>query len=229
MRTTGSDFVAFPKRTSTWVILAVGGATALAVHPFDDSVNARVSGDPAWGRFFAPGKYIGQGYVQIGAAVGLYVVGRYMMAPDPRLGRHTNKVTHLGFDLLRAQILTGAFTYGLKAAVRRDRPDGQCCSFPSGHASTTFATAAVLERHLGLRAAWPTVFLASYVAASRLYENRHFLSDVVFGAALGTASGWTVVGRHGRSQYALVPTPVKGGIAVTFVRVPERPADRERR
>jgi membrane-associated phospholipid phosphatase len=149
-----------------------------------------------------------------------------MMAPDPRAGRHTNKVAHLGFDLLRAQILTQTFTYGIKVAAQRDRPDGSCCSFPSGHASTTFATAAVLERHLGVRAAWPTMFLASYVAASRLYDNRHFLSDVVFGAALGTACGWTVVGRHGRSQYALVPSPVKGGIAVTLVHVPAQPDDR---
>ena len=40
--------------------------------------------------------------------------------------------------------------------------------------------------------------IATYVATSRLSENRHFLSDVIFGASLGMASGWTVVGRHGR-------------------------------
>jgi hypothetical protein len=220
-RSTGADFKEFPRRTSTWVILAMGGAGALAVHPADHSVNARIGGNPTMGRFFAPGKYVGLGYVQIAAAVGTYVTGRYIMKPDPGLGSHTNRVAHLGFDLLRAQILTQTFMYGIKIAVRRDRPTGECCSFPSGHAATTFATAAVLERHLGLRAAWPTIFIASYVAASRLYDNRHFLSDVVFGAALGTACGWTVVGRHGRSQYALLPIPVKGGVAVTLLRMPQ--------
>ena len=32
-----NDFKAFPQRESTWVILAVGGATALAVHPADNA------------------------------------------------------------------------------------------------------------------------------------------------------------------------------------------------
>ena len=57
------------------------------------------------------------------------------------------------------------------------------------------------------------VFRLFYVATSRLHDNRHFLSDVVFGSALGTATGWTVVGRHGRSSYALTPVAVPGGFA----------------
>ena len=49
-------------------------------------------------------------------------------------------------------------------------------------------------------------------------DNRHFLSDVIFGAALGEAVGWTVVGRHGRSRYALQPVPVPGGMMIALVR-----------
>ena len=60
--------------------------------------------------------------------------------------------------------------------------------------------------------------VATYVAMSRLHEDQHFLSDVVFGASLGMASGWTVVGRHGRSSYALMPVPVRGGMMVTLMR-----------
>jgi hypothetical protein len=59
---------------------------------------------------------------------------------------------------------------------------------------------------------------ATYVASSRVVDNRHFLSDVVFGAAVGIATGWTIVGRHGRSEYALYPTPVRGGAMVALVR-----------
>jgi membrane-associated phospholipid phosphatase len=55
-----------------------------------------------------------------------------------------------------------------------------------------------------------------YVATSRLYDNRHFLSDVIFGSALGIASGWTVVGRHGRDSFAMMPAPVRGGAMVVF-------------
>ena len=81
-------------------------------------------------------------------------------------------------------------------------------------------TGAVLERHFGYRAWWPALAAASYVATSRLVDNRHFLSDVVFGAALGEAVGWTVVGRHGRSEYALQPVPVRGGMMIALVSTP---------
>ena len=56
--------------------------------------------------------------------------------------------------------------------------------------------------------------IAGYVATSRLTENRHFASDVIFGSALGMAAGWTVVGRHGRESFTLYPVPAKGGIAL---------------
>lgn len=215
--TTAADFKAFPQRRSTWVILAIGGAAAALAHPADDAVNEQLVGSSTVGRFFAPGKYIGSTYVQAGAAVTLYAVGRYMLPRkdgEPR----TNKVSHLGFDLLRSVMVSQALTQAIKHTVRRDRPTGECCAFPSGHAATAFATASVLERHFGYRGAWPTLVVASYVAMSRLHDNRHFLSDVLFGAALGIASGWTVVGRHGRSDYTLLPVPVPGGVAVTLSR-----------
>ena len=57
------------------------------------------------------------------------------------------------------------------------------------HVSITFASAAVLERHLGYRASLPMFAIAGYVSASRLTDNRHSLSDVLFGSALGMAGG----------------------------------------
>jgi hypothetical protein len=212
MRDTGGDFVSFPRRKSTWVILGIGAGAAALVHPWDDEINNELQEANTLKKIMKPGKYIGYAWVQGGAALGMYLVGRYAM--EPEAGSHTNKVAHLGFDLLRANIVSGAFTYGIKLAVRRDRPTGECCSFPSGHASLTFASAAVLERHFGYRASWPMFAIAGYVAASRLTENRHFASDVIFGSALGMATGWTVVGRHGRETFALYPVPLKGGVAL---------------
>jgi PAP2 superfamily len=209
---TARDFGAFPRRRSTWVILGIGGAAALLVHPIDDDVQDAVQGNTTLQNIMKPGKYLGYGPVQTGVAVGTYLIGRYAMKSD--VGK-TNKVSHLGFDLLRANLLVQALTYGLKYAVRRDRPTGECCAFPSGHASVTFAAASVLERHFGYRAAWPTFVIAGYVAAGRITENRHFLSDILFGSALGIASGWTVVGRHGRENFALLPVPVRGGVALS--------------
>lgn len=214
---TAADFKAFPRRRSTWVILGIGAAAAALAHPADDYVEEHIVGSRGTGRFFAPGKYIGATPVLASAALGLYVVGRYVL-PHAEGESKTNRVSHLGFDFLRAVIVSQAFTQAIKVTVRRDRPTGECCAFPSGHAATTFAVASVLERHLGYRGALPTFLIAAYVGASRLHDNRHFLSDVLFGGALGVASGWTVVGRHGRSQYALRPVPTPHGAMIALVR-----------
>jgi membrane-associated phospholipid phosphatase len=212
---TASDFAAFPRRPSTWVILAIGGAGAAIAHPFDDEANAHLVGSDAVGKFFAPGKYIGAMYTQVGMAVGFYVAGRYLM-PHAAGAPKTNKVAHIGFDMLRSLIVSQTFTQAMKQSIRRDRPTGECCAFPSGHSSAAFATASALERHFGYRGAWPTFVVATYVAMSRMHDNRHYLSDVVFGGALGIASGWTVVGRHGRSNFAMTPVPVRGGVMLAL-------------
>ena len=214
---TAIDFAAYPRRRSTWVILAIGGGAAALAHPFDDDVNGKLAGSDTAGNFFAAGKYIGAVYTQAGVAVGLYVVGRYMQPHEEGRPR-TNKTAHLGFDILRALLVSQALTQGIKFAVQRDRPTGECCAFPSGHASAAFATASVVERHLGYRGSWPMFLIASYVATSRLSDNRHYLSDVVFGAAVGISSGWTVVGRHGRLNFAMTPVPVRGGMMLALTR-----------
>ena len=219
VKETGIDFASFPRRRSTWALLAIGGVAAAATHPADDYVNEHVVGSKVADRIFVAGKWIGSTYVQSGTAIGLYLIGRYALPPAAD-GSRSNKVSHLGFDLIRAQILSQALVHGIKYTVQRNRPTGECCAFPSGHAATAFAAASVIERHFGFRAAWPTLAVAGYVATSRLIDNRHFLSDVMFGASVGMASGWTVVGRHGRSTFALAPTPVRGGMMVSLIKIP---------
>lgn len=218
VRATAADFNAFPRRPSTWVLLGIGAGMALALHPVDDEVNAHLVGSKAVSRLWAPGKIIGSAGTQAAVSLGLYFGGRYFVPAVEGVPR-TNKWSHLGYDLLRAQILSQAFVHGIKYAVRRDRPTGECCSFPSGHAASAFAAASIIERHLGYRAAWPTLLVATYVATSRLHDNRHFVSDVVFGSAIGMATGWTIVGRHGRNEYTLMPVPVRGGFALALTRV----------
>ena len=216
-RAIGSDFAAFPRRPSTWVILGVGAGAALIAHPADDNVNGRLVGSKGFSRFWEPGHIVGAVGTQAAISLGLYFGGRYLV-PAVEGKPRTNKYSHLGYDLIRAQILSQAFVHGIKYAVRRDRPTGECCSFPSGHAASAFAAASVIERHLGYRAAWPTLLVATYVATSRLHDNRHFLSDVLFGSSIGMATGWTIVGRHGRNEYTLMPVPVRGGFALALTR-----------
>jgi membrane-associated phospholipid phosphatase len=58
----------------------------------------------------------------------------------------------------------------------------------------------------------PAYIFAGYVASSRLHENRHFASDVVFGAAVGTIAGRTVT-RHGRDKFEFSVTPSPSGFS----------------
>jgi decaprenylphosphoryl-5-phosphoribose phosphatase len=89
---------------------------------------------------------------------------------------------------------TYALNTVLKLAIRRRRPDlaglppltgtPTRLSFPSAHASTSFAAAGLYAR-LGLPA--PALYaLAMCLSASRLYLGVHYPSDVLAGAALGS-------------------------------------------
>lgn len=101
---------------------------------------------------------------------------------------------------------------GLKWTIRRPRPDGDSkpmnASFPSGHAAGAFALALSFSRRW--RRLAPGFFLvASVVAFSRMYLNRHFASDVLFGAMIGLAIAW-LVGRWVRGRARGIPA-ARGG------------------
>ena len=78
----------------------------------------------------------------------------------------------------------------LKWSVNRTRPDGdrnrRNSSFPSSHAANAFTMAAVLTRRWR-RAAIPAWLAAAVVAFSRLYLDRHWLSDVLASLVLALA------------------------------------------
>jgi membrane-associated phospholipid phosphatase len=81
----------------------------------------------------------------------------------------------------------------LKRLTFRARPDGEHrrsnAAFPSGHASTAAALAWALGRRWKRLA--PLLWLfALWVAFSRMWLDRHWLTDVVVGMAIGMACGW---------------------------------------
>ena len=202
------DFKNLPSKQNLF-IAAVGGGLALGVHPADPSVNEELT-DASWSHsVFRFGAVLGQSPTLLGASLAVYTVGRL---------DHQPKVSHIGMDMFRSIAVSEALVQTLKYSVGRERPDGSDArSFPSGHAADTFAVATALERHFGWRGAIPAYAFASYVASSRLPDNVHYLSDVVFGAAVGTIAGRTVT-RHGRSNFAFVPVATPGGAALLMVR-----------
>lgn len=196
------DVKHIPRKNSVYWAVG-GGALALAVHPADKKINRRLVGSSGWDNFFKPGKYLGNTEVQVGAGILTYAIGR---------ARGATRARHLGMDLMEAQLLSDGIVEVIKVAARRPRPlnpDGtknsaKSFAFPSGHAAVTFASATVLQQHLGWKAAVPTYAVASYVAISRLHDNRHYLSDVAFGAATGIIVGRSVTW-HGRNNYPIMP------------------------
>jgi hypothetical protein len=202
------DFGAMPTMKSTYAVLGGAGLLAAAVHNEDPHVNSHFQGGNT--KFFAAGKYLGQSYTIGIAAFSTYLVGRV---------KKNDKATHIGIDELRALLESEVIVQGLKYTVRRERPEGTGYAFPSGHAADSFAAATVLQRHFGAKAAIPTYLLASYIALSRLHENRHYVSDVIFGAGVGYVVGHTVT-RHGKgnfTEFAMYPVAVPRGVEIAFV------------
>ena len=212
----GQDVMHLPSKENLfWA--GVGGGLALAVHPADDNVNESMVNSDFAHDFFRPGKYIGSLPVLLGTATATYVVGRTRDQP---------KVSHLGMDLIEALAISEMMTQTLKFSTNRERPDGSNHrSFPSGHAADTFAFATALERHLGWKGAVPAYIFSSYVAISRLPANRHWLSDAVFGSAVGIIAGRTVT-RHGR-EFPITVAPVPGGAVIAYVRRPRESREAE--
>jgi hypothetical protein len=85
-------------------------------------------------------------------------------------------------------ILAGS-VYALKNITGEQRPDDSGNnSFPSGHTSTAFAAAEFM--HQEFKKSSPLLSYSGYLAASatgvlRMYNNKHYLSDVLAGAGVG--------------------------------------------
>jgi len=201
-----TDFRRLPSIDSA-VILSMGGLTALAGHGADTRLSQTFSSSASMSGPFSAGQTIGAAATQLAGAFATYSIGR--MTGNP-------KVATIGADLVRAQFVSQTMTQVIKLSVGRTRPDGTSLSFPSGHSASAFATAAVLQRHLGWKAGIPAYGVAAYVAASRIQVQRHYLSDVAFGAAIGIVAGRTVTIGRGDARFAVAPAAAPGGAGVNF-------------
>lgn len=107
-------------------------------------------------------------------------------------------------------------------------------SFYSGHTSTVFAglaAAAMTSRLRHGEKVWPwivTAVVGTSVAIERVADGRHFPSDVIVGALMGTATGIAVPWLHARKRShtgALIVAPEPGGgvsvgLSVRFAQTP---------
>lgn len=177
------------------------------------------------------------GYVLPAAA---YVGGRVLHRPHlADLGLHTGEAVIMSTTITMALKSIGGrarplvdvekpFDYRLGRGWRND----DFSAMPSGHTSTAFAAASAATAEIGEW--WPAhrhtagIILystAGLVGLSRMYNNQHWASDVVVGAAVGTFSGWKVVGyTHAHPDNPLdrfllgtrVAPAANGGMALTW-------------
>ena len=124
--------------------------------------------------------------------------GRLMMGVSLLLMAYGNdERREMGRLMTSAFISTGVIVWGMKEIIGRKRPlDDKVGNpaFPSGHTAYAFAGAALLgARYPKLRI--PLYIGAGLVGISRIYLGRHYVSDVIAGAAVGTITG-TLVSRH---------------------------------
>lgn len=150
------------------------------------ALNNRLHNSPGADRFFEQGEWIGQASLHIGASLVSMGVGKLA---------HSSALQSFGSDLFRAQGFSGVITLSMKVITDRTRPDGSPYSYPSGHTSTSFASAGVIYSHFGKVWGAAAFLGATYVGISRIEENKHYLSDVLSGAIIGSYVGLKIANR----------------------------------
>ncbi len=200
-RTLGDD----AKSVLTWknmAVLGIGAGAAVAIHQdWDGKVRDYTAEHPSrWGQASQGIGYLGDFTVQIPALAGLYAYSLW----------DQNEPLHdLSGALIGAYGVTTTTTTLIKVAVNTDRPsndfnDGKY-GFPSYHTASSFALASVLDEYYGHEAGLPAYILAGVIGWTRIDERDHDLSDVVFGAVLGTVIGKSVARHHLDSKVDVLP------------------------
>ena len=98
------------------------------------------------------------------------------------------------WTMFKALTITGATTLALKLARDNDTPNGKALAWPSGHTSSSFTVAAVLDEMYGPEVGVPAYLTAGFVGYRMMESGDHWASDVVFGAVLGYLVGHHVAG-----------------------------------
>lgn len=168
---------------------------------------------------------VGNPLVHIGIAAAVYGCGIYA---DSALWKET------GLMLGEAALLADAGALILKQAVGRGRPDvtrdknnfkpfqfkTDYDSFPSMHTASAFAMASVMSSTSeSIYTKLLYYSAATFVGFSRIYQDKHWASDVLMGAALGELCGRVVIQHHSEPKsIAFMPMVANGTIGVTMLK-----------
>ncbi len=172
------------------------------------------------------GKDVADGFSAIGSPVGVLALNAGLIVVGVTSWSYTgdSRLKDAALVSLESEIFSLASVFVVKEFVGRAPPDqGKGTthfrlfsgddSFPSGHAAVSFATAAVFADRFDQPIPAIAYGLATAVALSRVYNDKHFLSDVAAGSVLGWIIGKTLSARHrdGDSDIEIRPLTLDRG------------------
>jgi len=185
----------FLKADNLTALLLAGGAS-IAMHNSDADKNLHEN----FQRHRAFGSFSDESFYVIGhpgvhfAATGLW----YALSAENEDERNKERA----WTMMTALTINGLTTVGLKAIRDNDTPNGKRWAWPSGHTSSSFTVASVLDEFYGPKVGIPAYAVASLVGYRMMDTGDHWASDVVFGATLGWVVGHTVAGKHKKLEIA---------------------------
>jgi hypothetical protein len=115
---------------------------------------------------------------------------------------HDEPSQEKAWTMLSALAVTDTITFGLKAVVNNDRPNGGNFSFPSAHTASSFCVASVLDEYYGPQVGIPAYVGACMVSWRMMDSGDHWASDVLFGGTLGYIVGHSVAAKHKQLEIA---------------------------
>ena len=159
--------------------LIVSGSTGLyfkGVRSFNIKVRSGMH-DMRQGRYFRLDDYLQ--YLPVASNLGIGFLGA--------------KARHSFSDRLiittASYISLGIMVNSLKYTICEMRPDGsRANSFPSGHTATAFMGAELVRLEYGAAYGAGAYIVAGAVGFLRVYNNRHWVTDVIAGAGVGILS-----------------------------------------
>ncbi|HEU4996322.1 MAG TPA: phosphatase PAP2 family protein [Gemmatimonadaceae bacterium] len=233
-----------------WAIIGAFGVATVAAEPLDKSFAERLQNPHIQeNRNMRRVAH----FVENVADPGAFIIGASLYTYG-RVTKH-RRIADLGLHGTEALFIGSQIGWLLKGTFGRQRPfvniddpsnyqlfrgfrdGGQFQSFPSGHSIAAFAAASAVTSEIKLwqpKSVWiigPLMYGgAATVAWSRMFDNKHWASDVITGAAIGTFSGLKVVHWHHKhpnnafDRFLLGPVVVRtpaGDIVARFRVVPE--------
>ncbi len=107
-------------------------------------------------------------------------------------------------------------THVLKRVVDKPRPNGGDHAWPSGHTSSAFTGAAVLQIRHGWTVGIPAYLLAGYVGWTRVYVDAHDYWDFLGGAIIGVGSAYLFTKPYDPNRVAISLGKRDGDYSIEF-------------